>query len=117
MAHSAVGRTFKVLPSDFGAAFEHSILCGRAVGPGPLGYYVGTITSVDGRSRRPVNFELREMTPVEDYSWEKDRVRDRLILSAGEDMFVVLPSGATPKKKAPAKKAKRAMLANSDTTP
>ena len=94
MAHPAVGRTFKVLPSDFGASFERSVLSEKAVGPGPLGYYVGTITSVDGRSRRPVNFELREMTAVEDYSWEKDKVRDRLILSADEDMFVVLPSGA-----------------------
>jgi hypothetical protein len=71
--------------------------------------------SGDSRTRQPVKFELREQIPLEKYAWEKEKARDRLILSDGEDKFVILPGGAAPRKQAPAKKVKRAMLASNDT--
>ena len=108
-ACAAVGRTLRLYPTDWGAAFVHDVQAGEALAVPTVGYYTGTITEVHGRRRNPVEVELREFDPVESHRFGLDLARERLLLEKDEDGWVVLPGrGATKRKvSAPAPSRKR----------
>ena len=111
MVHPAIGRIVRLYPTDWDAKFQLALAKGEVEGPGPDGYYQGTIAKVDARGRKPVTVELRDLQQLETYRYELDFARERLVLTAGEDPWVLLPGKAgVPKPARPKASKKRRMM-------
>ena len=98
---SAIGRGVKLFPADFGKQFVHDLAQDSSLGPDPaLGYFEGRITKVNARCKdRAVHLEVTIPNgETENYQWSLDFVRPRLLLSPGEDDFIVLPRKEATKR-------------------
>jgi hypothetical protein len=91
----AIGRSIRLYPTDWDAAFVHRVQEGEALALPEAGFYTGTIVAVKGRARRPVQVELREFDPVEAESFCVDLACERLILEEDEDGWMILPASGT----------------------